>query len=54
MLSQAVAGGLDGAAPPAHRPADWTGQAVDEATRAVADWRSGSARRGAVRSGAVR
>ena len=30
-------------------PADWTGQAVDEATRAVSDWRDGSLRSGAVR-----
>jgi len=35
-----VAAGLDGIAPIA--PADWTGQAADEAARAVADWRGGS------------
>ena len=46
----AVAGGLDGEAPIGSiAPADWTGQAVDEATRAVADWRDGALRSGAVR-----
>ena len=32
-------------------PAEWTGQAVDEAVRAVADWRSGSPRSGAAHGG---
>jgi 3-carboxy-cis,cis-muconate cycloisomerase len=35
-------------------PADWTGQAVDEATRAVADWRGGALRSSDVRGDAVR
>ena len=44
-----VVAGLDESAP--ITPAEWTGQAVDEAVRAVTDWRSGSPRSGAPQGG---